>query len=240
VILPSFPTAPMHVPSLRHVKAEHNLWNYFFFLQHLELKAHDEYTGQESYVHLKVKEKDISFFPMNRALSVIVVGPPPPCRGGRGCLRPILGSALLDQKFPQAAGHKNTTTYPPSNMTHPSAFQTRKGSCLGEDHVWCAPQITKVPHGNTWTKGPPRGSYKTGVISREVGVVHPHRTYRSNFTPPVPPQPDSAPEVGEAMDLDAGEDGDEIQRRLAWIEARMFAETDRVPPRSPWMRLAGS
>jgi hypothetical protein len=54
----------------RHVKEEHNLWNYFFFLQHLQRKPPDEYTGQDSFVAAKLRQKDISFFPMGKALSL--------------------------------------------------------------------------------------------------------------------------------------------------------------------------
>eukprot|EP00667_Euglena_gracilis_P000026 EG_transcript_26 len=54
-----------------HVTVEHNLWDYFFFLQHLELKPQDDYTGQESYVFNKLQRNDISFFPMNMAMGVL-------------------------------------------------------------------------------------------------------------------------------------------------------------------------
>eukprot|EP01060_Flectonema_neradi_P021121 TRINITY_DN2863_c0_g2_i1.p1 TRINITY_DN2863_c0_g2~~TRINITY_DN2863_c0_g2_i1.p1 ORF type:complete len:2995 (+),score=446.88 TRINITY_DN2863_c0_g2_i1:928-8985(+) len=54
----------------RHIKEDHNMWNYVFFLHHLRLRDTSEYTGQESYVAEKVKNSDLSFFPLNKALAV--------------------------------------------------------------------------------------------------------------------------------------------------------------------------
>ena len=54
----------------RHIKEDHNMWNYVFFLHHLRLRDTSEYTGQESYVAEKVKHSDLSFFPLNKALAV--------------------------------------------------------------------------------------------------------------------------------------------------------------------------
>ena len=48
---------------VQHTKGEHNMWQYLFFLQHLKLKDSNDYTGQESYVALKLSRKDFSFFP---------------------------------------------------------------------------------------------------------------------------------------------------------------------------------
>ena len=40
-----------------HIKKEHNLWQYLYFILHLQLKDQDEYTGQESFVAEKVGKK---------------------------------------------------------------------------------------------------------------------------------------------------------------------------------------
>ncbi|KAI9249172.1 hypothetical protein BDA99DRAFT_575816 [Phascolomyces articulosus] len=51
-----------------HVKHDHNIWQYLFFLVHLKTKDRTEYTGPESYVSECLKEANYSFFPVNRAL----------------------------------------------------------------------------------------------------------------------------------------------------------------------------
>jgi hypothetical protein len=51
-----------------HVKKEHNMWEYVFFLMHLNQKPETEYNGQESYVMKKAAVKDLTFFPVHRAL----------------------------------------------------------------------------------------------------------------------------------------------------------------------------
>eukprot|EP01059_Diplonema_ambulator_P036495 TRINITY_DN9103_c0_g1_i1.p1 TRINITY_DN9103_c0_g1~~TRINITY_DN9103_c0_g1_i1.p1 ORF type:complete len:2700 (+),score=824.86 TRINITY_DN9103_c0_g1_i1:45-8144(+) len=53
-----------------HIKEDHNMWLYVFFLVHLRLKEVSEFNGQESYVYDKVKMMDLSFFPLNKALAV--------------------------------------------------------------------------------------------------------------------------------------------------------------------------
>ncbi|KAI8089424.1 uncharacterized protein BX664DRAFT_134002 [Halteromyces radiatus] len=53
-----------------HVKNEHNIWQYLFFLVHLKYKDKTEYTGPESYVAGCLKDANYSFFPINRALSL--------------------------------------------------------------------------------------------------------------------------------------------------------------------------
>ncbi|KAI8071483.1 hypothetical protein BC940DRAFT_345102 [Gongronella butleri] len=51
-----------------HVKNDHNIWQYLFFLVHLKYKDKTEYTGPESYVASCLKDANYSFFPINRAL----------------------------------------------------------------------------------------------------------------------------------------------------------------------------
>lgn len=53
-----------------HVKNEHNMWQYLYFLHHLRRKEPTEYTGQESYVSTCVAGGDISFFPAGKCLSL--------------------------------------------------------------------------------------------------------------------------------------------------------------------------
>ncbi|KAL0092132.1 IP3 receptor [Phycomyces blakesleeanus] len=51
-----------------HVKNDHNIWQYLFFIVHLKNKHRTEYTGPESYVAACLKDVNYSFFPINRAL----------------------------------------------------------------------------------------------------------------------------------------------------------------------------
>lgn len=53
-----------------HYKREHNLWNYFFFAVHLQTKAPSEFDGIEDYVAKCLRNKDISWIPRRRALSL--------------------------------------------------------------------------------------------------------------------------------------------------------------------------
>jgi hypothetical protein len=51
-----------------HVKNEHHMWNYIYFLAALRQKDPTEYTGQESYVAELANEGQTDFFPIDRAL----------------------------------------------------------------------------------------------------------------------------------------------------------------------------
>eukprot|EP00828_Plagiopyla_frontata_P009464 TRINITY_DN14881_c0_g1_i1.p3 TRINITY_DN14881_c0_g1~~TRINITY_DN14881_c0_g1_i1.p3 ORF type:complete len:201 (+),score=38.73 TRINITY_DN14881_c0_g1_i1:803-1405(+) len=53
-----------------HISREHNMWNYLFYISYLKDKTKTEYTGFESYVADKLKNDDISWFPINRSLSL--------------------------------------------------------------------------------------------------------------------------------------------------------------------------
>jgi len=54
----------------QHIKDDHNLWQYLFFLVHLGEKDPTEYDGIESYVASKLKTDDISWMPLMRAMSL--------------------------------------------------------------------------------------------------------------------------------------------------------------------------
>ncbi|KAL4507294.1 hypothetical protein ABPG72_002087 [Tetrahymena utriculariae] len=53
-----------------HIDVEHNLWNYIFYISYLKEKNRNYMLGIESEIYSKVKTKDISWFPLNRSLSV--------------------------------------------------------------------------------------------------------------------------------------------------------------------------
>ena len=48
---------------IRHIKDDHYMWNYLFYIAYLFEKDSSDYTGIESYVREKVDKQDISWFP---------------------------------------------------------------------------------------------------------------------------------------------------------------------------------
>jgi len=52
----------------RHIKADHNLWQYMFYIVHLETKDSSDHTGIETYVTNKLKEQDFSWIPRRKAI----------------------------------------------------------------------------------------------------------------------------------------------------------------------------
>jgi hypothetical protein len=54
----------------QHVKHEHNMWNYLYFLLHIGTKRDAELCGQEAYIRRMVRSSDTSFFPFRRTLGV--------------------------------------------------------------------------------------------------------------------------------------------------------------------------
>ncbi|KAF0982201.1 hypothetical protein FDP41_012062 [Naegleria fowleri] len=53
-----------------HIKKEHNMWNYLFFLIYLKTKPKTEYTGSEQYVSNCLERQDISFYPILRSITL--------------------------------------------------------------------------------------------------------------------------------------------------------------------------
>lgn len=53
-----------------HIQEEHNVWNYLFYVYGLKKKDSTEYSGMESYVSKMIKNGNISWIPIQRALSV--------------------------------------------------------------------------------------------------------------------------------------------------------------------------
>ena len=51
-----------------HVKLDHNLFNYIFYMIYLYNKDKTEFSGMESYVNdLVFNQRDITWFPINRS-----------------------------------------------------------------------------------------------------------------------------------------------------------------------------
>ncbi|XP_041852186.1 inositol 1,4,5-trisphosphate receptor type 2 [Melanotaenia boesemani] len=54
-----------------HIKSEHNMWHYLYFLVLVRVKDPTEYTGPESYVAQMIKKKNLEWFPRMRAMSLV-------------------------------------------------------------------------------------------------------------------------------------------------------------------------
>jgi hypothetical protein len=53
-----------------HIKEEHNMWNYLFFLLYLKHKDKTEYTGAETFVSGRNEDDDTTWIPEKRAMSL--------------------------------------------------------------------------------------------------------------------------------------------------------------------------
>ncbi|XP_019760467.2 inositol 1,4,5-trisphosphate receptor [Dendroctonus ponderosae] len=56
-----------------HVKNEHNMWHYLYFIVLIRVKDPTEFTGPESYVYTLVKAVNLDWFPRLRAMSLAAV-----------------------------------------------------------------------------------------------------------------------------------------------------------------------
>jgi inositol 1,4,5-triphosphate receptor type 1 len=54
-----------------HVKSEHNLWHYLYFIVLIKVKNRTEFTGPESYVCEMIESRNLEWFPRMRAMSLI-------------------------------------------------------------------------------------------------------------------------------------------------------------------------
>ncbi|MBN3295152.1 ITPR3 protein, partial [Amia calva] len=55
-----------------HIKMEHNIWNYLYFIVLVREKNKTDYTGPESYVAMMIKNKNLDWFPRMQAMSLVV------------------------------------------------------------------------------------------------------------------------------------------------------------------------
>eukprot|EP01016_Furgasonia_blochmanni_P007770 TRINITY_DN13115_c0_g1_i1.p1 TRINITY_DN13115_c0_g1~~TRINITY_DN13115_c0_g1_i1.p1 ORF type:complete len:350 (+),score=34.57 TRINITY_DN13115_c0_g1_i1:3-1052(+) len=53
-----------------HIKNEHHMWNYVYYIAYNRSKRRTDYSGQESYVHNCLTIKDLSWFPISKSLSL--------------------------------------------------------------------------------------------------------------------------------------------------------------------------
>lgn len=56
-----------------HIKCEHNMWHYLYFIVLVKVKDPTEFTGPESYVHAMVKASILDWFPRLRAMSLAAI-----------------------------------------------------------------------------------------------------------------------------------------------------------------------
>ncbi|KAM7404201.1 hypothetical protein PAMP_011568 [Pampus punctatissimus] len=55
-----------------HIKQEHNIWNYLYFIVLVREKNKTDYTGPESYVAHMIKNNNLDWFPRMQAMSLVV------------------------------------------------------------------------------------------------------------------------------------------------------------------------
>ncbi|KAL4645836.1 inositol 1,4,5-trisphosphate receptor type 3 isoform X6 [Arapaima gigas] len=55
-----------------HIKLEHNIWNYLYFIVLVREKNKTDYTGPESYVAHMIKNQNLDWFPRMQAMSLVV------------------------------------------------------------------------------------------------------------------------------------------------------------------------
>merc|ERR1711881_797704 len=51
-----------------HIKQEHNMWKYLYYLVYLNTKDETEYTGLESYVAELIAEDNVAFYPIHKSM----------------------------------------------------------------------------------------------------------------------------------------------------------------------------
>lgn len=54
-----------------HIRSEHNIWHYLYFIVLIKVKDKTEFTGPESYVNHLIEERNLEWFPRMRAMSLI-------------------------------------------------------------------------------------------------------------------------------------------------------------------------
>ena len=57
---------------LEHIDHEHNMWDYLYFVMHLNHKDETEYTGAETFVANCMAEEDISWVPQGCAMELVL------------------------------------------------------------------------------------------------------------------------------------------------------------------------
>lgn len=55
-----------------HIDHEHNMWDYLYFVMHLNHKDETEFTGAETFVWDRMAEEDIGWVPQGRAMELVL------------------------------------------------------------------------------------------------------------------------------------------------------------------------
>jgi len=58
------------LPFKKHIREEHNMWDYAFFRLYLETKDESKYTGLETFCAEQIRENKIGWFPIKKAIVI--------------------------------------------------------------------------------------------------------------------------------------------------------------------------
>ncbi|KAG1683402.1 Inositol 1,4,5-trisphosphate receptor [Nymphon striatum] len=78
-----------------HMKCEHNMWHYLFFIVLVKVKDPTEFTGPESYVYEMINDNNLDWFPRMRTMSLAAVD----VEGEQNELRSLQGQLESTQKL---------------------------------------------------------------------------------------------------------------------------------------------
>jgi len=53
-----------------HIRSEHNLWNYIYYIVYLQQKNKFDYNGTEYFINEKIQNDDLTWFPLQKAMSL--------------------------------------------------------------------------------------------------------------------------------------------------------------------------
>lgn len=57
-----------------HIKKDHNIFYYIYYIIYLHKKDNTEFTGMESYIYEMVfKQKDITWFPIDKYIYILII-----------------------------------------------------------------------------------------------------------------------------------------------------------------------
>ena len=54
-----------------HTNTDHVIWNYCFFIIHLQIKDKTDFNGTESEIYSKLQREDVSWFPMHKSIRLM-------------------------------------------------------------------------------------------------------------------------------------------------------------------------
>ncbi|XP_056455010.1 inositol 1,4,5-trisphosphate receptor type 2 [Gadus chalcogrammus] len=118
-----------------HIKAEHNMWHYLYFLVLVRVKDPTEYTGPESYVAYMIKENNLDWFPRMRAMSLVSSESDGEQNEMRGLQEKLVGTiTLVLQLSGQLAELKEQMTEQRKNKQRMGFLGTPQGTTNNNHH----------------------------------------------------------------------------------------------------------